>query len=416
MKNVFLKFIYFTLAAYARKVIATHKPFVIGITGSVGKSTTKEMVAQTLRDHFGDQVRANFGNLNAEIGIPLTILGYDKLPSKLLWPFFLVQAYFRTFEKKYPRYLVLEMGVERPGDIQYFGTIVRPDIGIITSTAPAHIANFPSREVQQAEKREMANIIKKDGSLLINADDSGLAKIDFPGIATVGIQTQTAQFRANSIKVSESGTEYRVETLGQKISIKSRLLGEHFVYAALFAFAVGNRFGIQSLEIKKSIEKTAPQPGRMNILRGRDGIIILDDTYNASPASIKAALDVLSNFSGRKVAIIGNMNELGEIEEQSHREVAAYAKGIADLAVFAGKNAKMMAEVCGNGALSYLTRKDLEADLANIVKSQDVVLIKASQNGNFFEEITKLLLFDKSKSAEILVRQSRFWLKKKGIK
>ncbi len=416
-KNFFLKIIYFTLASYARRIIKNHDPFVIGITGSVGKSTAKEAIAQVLRDHFGDQVRANFGNLNAEIGIPLTILGYEQLPNKFLWPFFLIQAYFKSLENKYPRYLVLEMGVEHPGDIQYFGTIVRPNIGIITSTQPAHLANFASRAEQRAEKREMANIVKSDGSLFINSDDDGLQKIDFKQVSTIGIADETAQFRANSIKLSDSGTEYRIDTLGQKISIKSKLIGEHFIYASLFAFAVGNHFGIQSLEMKKSIEKLLPQNGRMNLLKGRDGITILDDTYNASPASVKAAFDVLSNFTTlRRVAIIGNMNELGEIEVQAHREVASYAKGKMDLAVFVGKNANTMAQEYGGGALAYPTRDDLIAELNKLIHPSDIVLVKASQNGNYFEEITKLLLFDKSKAPDLLVRQSRFWLRKKGIK
>ena len=415
-KNLFLKSIYLILASYARRIIRRHKPFVIGITGSVGKSTTKEMVYQVMSDHFKENVRKNYGNLNAEFGIPLTILGYDRMPNKLAWPLFLVKAYFKSYTKIYPKYLILEMGVEHKGDLQYFGTIVRPDIGIIISTAPAHTANFKSHSEQQEEKLEMAKIIKPDGILIVNADDVNVSKIDFEKILTVGITSQSVNYQGNSVKVNENGTEYRIATLGQKISIKSALIGEHFIYAALFSFAVGQQFGIQSLEIKKSIEKVVSEPGRMNLIKGRDGITILDDTYNASPASMKAALLVLSKFNGRRVAILGNMNELGDLEKEAHQKIAEFARERSDFAIFVGRNSEEMAKIYGQDSVRFNSRRELDSHILEIIKPNDTVLIKASQNGNFLEETVKLLLKDRSESSLVLVRQSKFWLKKKGIK
>lgn len=153
MKKVYLNFIQWVLAKYARSVITKNNPFVIAITGSVGKSSTREAAYQVLSDHFGaDEVRRNLGNLNTEIGVPLTILGYEKQPSNLIWPIFLVGSYFRTFTKKYPKYLILEMGVDHPGDIAYLCSIAQPDLAIITSTEGAHLANFKSLEQYRDEK------------------------------------------------------------------------------------------------------------------------------------------------------------------------------------------------------------------------------------------------------------------------
>ena len=417
MKEYTLKIIYSILAKFARRVIKRHNPFVIGITGSVGKSTTKEIIYKVLSDQFGDQVRKNYGNLNAEIGIPLTILGYTRLPNKLFWPFLLIQAYFRSFVSIYPKYLILEMGVEHPGDLKYFGTIVRPNLGIITSTEPVHLVNFADKLALAEEKISLRNVVKDDGILIVNGDDQNLRKLSGENITSIGIDSEGTAYRALGIKIGLDGTEYRIETLGQKIAIKSKMLGRQFVYANLFAFAVGQYFDIQSLEIKKSLISIKPLPGRMNLIPGLDGMMIIDDTYNASPAAVKAAIAVLSEIKARRrVLILGNMNELGNYEKEAHLEVATFAKSKVDIAIFAGPNAALMAEKFGENAFSFADRTSMQGELKNLLKPHDVILIKASQNNNYFEEVTKLLMADRSKSASLLVRQNAFWLRKKQVK
>ncbi|MCX6808639.1 MAG: UDP-N-acetylmuramoyl-tripeptide--D-alanyl-D-alanine ligase [Candidatus Berkelbacteria bacterium] len=419
MKKYALKFIYYILASLARKVLAEHKPFVIGITGSVGKSSTKEALYQVLKDRFGNDVRANFGNLNAEIGIPLTILGYTELPPKFLWPCFLVGAYFKTYEKEYPKYLILEMGVEHPGDIKYFGTIVNLDLAVITSTAPVHIANFRNHEHLKEEKISISKILKNDGILFANSDDVDLSKIDQKNVVTVSQgESSKATYKALGVNLTLSGTDYRIETTGQKISIQSKVLGRQFIYANLLAFAVGQWFGIQSLEIKKSLEKLRPIPGRMNLIAGKNGVTIIDDTYNASPASVAAAISILAEIDvqRRKVLILGNMNELGGLEKEAHVQIAKFAKGKCDLALFAGPNAALMAQNFGSGSFAFMNRSELMNKLDDFIIKDDLVLIKASQNNNFFEEVTKRLMKNPVEAKSLLVRQSSFWLRKKNNK
>lgn len=415
MKNFFLKIIYRTLAGYARKVIKDHTPYVIAITGSVGKSSTKEAIYQVFHDRFGDLVRKNYGNLNAEIGIPLTILGYKNLPNKFLWPIFLVSAYFRTRVKEYPKYLILEWGVEHRSDIDYFKSIVRPDVGVITWISPAHLANFKSYDELVAEKMGMMGAVKEGGKIFINADNPELSKVHGENILKVGIRYKEADYTAGDIILTTDGMTYRINTTGQKITVRTKTIGEQLIYADLFAFALGQQFEIQSLKIKESLEKIKPINGRMRLVEGKRGIKIIDDTYNANPAAVKAALLTFSKIAtdSRRVAIIGNMNELGNYEKSAHQEVAEYAKGKCDLAIFAGPNANLMASTFGKDSLSYKNRLELLRDIDKIIKANDLVLIKASQNNNFFEEVTKALMAYPADADKVLVRQDKFWKKRK---
>ena len=162
MKQLILKIIYKRLASVARAVINKHRPVIIAITGSVGKTSTKEALVEIMRDKFGDQVRFTKGNLNAEIGIPLTILGYGELPSKRSWLIFLFKISKHLKEKKFPKYLILEMGVERPGDIDYFCGIAKPTFAVITAATPAHLANFSSLDEMKSEKLRLADHVLRE--------------------------------------------------------------------------------------------------------------------------------------------------------------------------------------------------------------------------------------------------------------
>lgn len=417
MKNIFLKFIYFLLANFARRVIKRHRPFVIGITGSVGKTSAKEAIYQVLADEFGAEVAKTPGNLNAEIGIPLTILGFDSVPNKFFWIFFLAIAYIRSYRRNYPKYLVLEIGVEHPGDIQYFSTIIQPSIGVITSVSPAHLANFRSEKALQEEKISLKDIIAPEGKMFLNIDDPVLSNVRNDRTVTVGILNRQADYRADTIQMTLQGTEYRIETTGQKIAVKSKLIGKQLIYSQLFAFAIGQSLGIQSLKIKKSLEKLTPVNGRMRIIEGKNNIVIIDDSYNANPSSMKAALETLSQikYSGRKVAILGNMNELGSIEKQAHFEIGKFAYGKCDLAVFVTPNAEVMADGYNDKqtVLTFNNRSLLLKSIDGIIKPNDLILIKASQNKNFFEEIVKYLMKNPENASGLLVRQDGNWLYKK---
>lgn len=416
MKNAYLKIIYKILAFYARKLITEHNPFVIAITGSVGKTSTKEAIYQVLNDRYKNSVRKNFGNLNAELGVPLTILGYEKVPNKFIWPVFLLLAYFKLKVKQYPKYLILEMGVEHQGDIDYFCSIVQPDIAIITSTSPAHTVNFKNSDEFRKEKISILGHLKEGGHAILNYDDSSLSKIAGDKILSIAVKKDKADYRAENINISLDGTEFRIVKTGRKISIKSKLLGIQMIYPELVAFAVADILGMSLIETGKSLEKILPIPGRLNLIKGKDNVTIIDDTYNSNPASAKLAIDFLNEvpFNGRKIAILGNMNELGDEEKLFHEKIAEYARDKEfDQVLFVGKNSSHMQKKHLGNSVSIKTRKELLGKLNSIIKAGDLVLVKASQNGNFLEEAVKKLMKDPSTAKEKLVRQSREWMARK---
>lgn len=422
MKKFVLNVIQRILANLAKRVILRFNPFVIAVTGSVGKSSTKEAIYRVMRDHFGEEVRKNYGNFNTEIGLPLAILGYEKLPAKILWPLLLLKiTWVANNLKSYPKYLVLEMGIDKPGDMQYLASIAKPDIAIITSIAAdsistAHVANFNNLESYQREKMAIIRYLKPQGKVIVNADDDLLAKQKIDNVIKVGVKNRRADYRAEVISLSLSSIEYRISCTGHKISIKSNILGQQIVYSALFAFAVADTLKIPLINVGKTLEKIKTLPGRMNLIEGRDNTLIIDDTYNANPISVKAALDFLSeiDYSHRRVVILGNMNELGEKESEAHRDIGKYARGKCDLALFVGPNAKAMAE--GYGAQSakiYASREEVIKSLPELINKDDLILIKASQGNNYFEEIVKKLMKEPDQAPKLLVRQGKGWRRKR---
>ncbi len=419
MKDLFLKIIYRTLAFYAKTVIKRYNPTVIAVTGSVGKTGTKEAIFKILNDAYPNKVRKSEGNLNAEIGLPLSILGYSELPQKFLWPFFLIAASFKLKPKKYPKFLVLEMGVEKPGDIKYLTSIAKPDYAIITSLSGAHLANFKDIKEYQKEKLSIITSVPEGGKIILNADDPVLREIKGKRIISVSTKSKKGDFYADDVKISLAGTEFRICSAGHKIAIKSQLIGSQLINSSLFAFALADLFKISLINAAKSLEGLKRYSGRMNIIEGRNNFYIIDDTYNANPDSVKAAIDTLFNldYKGRKVLILGNMNELGRGEEQAHREIGLFANRRVDYAVFYGPNAARMQKAFGDEkkSLAYEDRQKLLEEINSLIRENDLVLVKASQNNNFFEEVVKKLMKNPEKADKLLVRQSKFWLRKKHI-
>jgi len=417
MKNIYLKIIYKILASYARKVLRKHNPIIIAVTGSVGKTSTKEAIFQVLSDEYPEKVRKNYGNLNAEIGVPLTVLGYEKLPNKFLWPIFLILAWFKTSPREYPEYLILELGIEKAGDMKYLTSIAKPDYAVITSTAPAHIVYFKDIGIYQNEKLAIISSLKESGKAVVNYDDTILNKQREDNIISFAIE-KSADYIATDIKTSLSGTDFRVVCTGYKVAVKSKLLGKHLIYSQLAAFAIADLVGVSRLKIGKSLERIKPIPGRMNLIDGKNNTVIIDDTYNScNPSSVKAAINLISSIenNSRKVVILGSMNELGKSSKEAHEEVGAYLKDKCDFAVFVGPNATLMARAYGDkkSCTVFSDRNSLIDALPNIINEKDLILVKASQNGNYFEEVTKAWMKNPKDADRLLVRQGKFWKNKK---
>ncbi len=347
---------------------------VVGITGSVGKTSTKEMIASVLGEKY--RVLKTEGNFNNELGLPLTV--------------------FRIREEH--EIAVLEMGISDFGEMSRLAKIARPDISVITNIGLCHLENLKSRDGILQAKTEMFDYLKEDAAIILNGDDDKLSAIeDYNGITPVfyGIENKEhLDVYADSVTpVGIRGIRCRIrDGEHMKMDIMIRIPGRHMVYNALAAACVGRCLGLTQEEIRRGIEKILPVSGRNHII-SVDGITLIDDCYNANPVSMKASVDVLSYAETRKVAILGDMFELGSKEAEFHSELGDYigTQGI-DVVVLAGSRMKYaylkLHETNENYNLYYFEQTDdLIQELHQIIRQGDTVLVKASHGMNFIKII-----------------------------
>ncbi|MGB4443400.1 MAG: UDP-N-acetylmuramoyl-tripeptide--D-alanyl-D-alanine ligase [Firmicutes bacterium] len=279
---------------------------VIGVTGSSGKTTTKDFIASVLSSRM--KVLKTEGNLNNEIGLPLTLLRLDQSC----------------------QVAVLEMGMSAPGEITLLAQLADPGIGVITNIGEAHLEMLGSIEAIAAAKEELLDVIGSRGTAVLNADDPRLQEIGarFGGkVYTYGFTR--GDIRATSFSQRRESSYFRVSFPdGEEGSFSLPLPGRHLASNALAALTVGYLLGVSPLEMKSALQKSRITGGRLQLLTNRDGIRIIDDSYNANPDSVRAALEVLQEMAGsRSIAILGDMLELGPAEKELHREVGRFAAG-----------------------------------------------------------------------------------------
>ena len=346
---------------------------VVGITGSVGKTSTKEMIASVLAQKYN--VHKTQGNFNNECGLPLTI--------------------FEMNEEH--QVSVLEMGINHFGEMRKLSTVASPDICVITNIGVAHLEFLKTREGIMQEKTQMFQDMKPGGSVVLNGDDPLLSTIGpvkgsdpiFYGLD----QDKNVVYATDVEPLGLKGTSCTIHLPEGSFSCVVPIPGIHMVSNALAGSAVGSKLGLTTEEIKRGIESLPSIPGRNHIIQ-TDRLILLDDCYNANPVSMKASLDVLNMGIGRKVAVLGDMGELGPDYVALHRSVGEYAAAIGiDLVCAIGPMSKEIAEGAasdGTKALWFETKADFLAQTKDILKDGDNVLIKAS-HGMEFPEIVEAL-------------------------
>lgn len=391
---------------------------VVAVTGSVGKTSTKLAVAAVLRQKY--RVQAQDGNFNSEIGLPLAIFGQD-VPASLMNPL----AWWRLFGRvdaqlagDFPYdVLVLELGVDAPGDMARFLRYLAPDVGIVTAIGAAHIEQLGSIEGVAREKMALA---AGSRAALLNAENERVmqeaATLGKP-VQTYGAEHGEVHFRGLRRAKDHTFGGSLVLNDGE-VAVQTQVIARHSLAALAAAAAVGEELGLTPAEIKTGVESVAPFAGRMQLLAGAAGTTIIDDSYNASPLAAMAALETLAELPGRHIAILGSMNELGDYSAQGHREVGAAAKGVAELVTIGAEAGKQLAAGAATAGLkvAHIHRYDSPYAAGKYVrgmlKSGDVVLAKGSQNGVFAEEAVALLLADPADRAK-LVRQNADWQQRK---
>lgn len=350
-------------------------PF-IAITGSVGKTTTKELVSKVLGKRYS--VLKTEGNLNNEIGLPLTIFNLDD--SHDLG--------------------VVEIGMSDFGEISRLSDVVRPHIGVITNVGVSHIEKLKSKMNIAKAKLEIVDGMKNDDILLLNADTEELwEKRHTLKTKVIYFGTKRGDIKAsNLVSLGKQGIIFDVVGKYGNFSCKVSLPGLHNVYNALVAIAIGLEMGISKEDICESLLEIKPPCQRLEFKKALSGALVVDDTYNASPDSVKASLNILSDLdnSGKKVAILGDMLELGKYSQDAHKDVGKYAASKVDKLVTIGRYSEKMAEGAIEGNLNeddifiYYTVDEAMEQIEKIVKDCNIILIKASRALEL-ERVTKLL-------------------------
>ena len=412
-------------------ILKKYHPKVIGITGSVGKTSTKEAVFAVLDGHF--RVRRNEKNYNNEIGLPLTIIGVET-GGDSFWGWVVVVFKWLgiiIFPVKFPEVLVLELAADRPGDIKYLVDFIKPEIGIITDISGSHMEYFKNLDSIAKEKWYLARHVGEKGTAIINIDNPYLLKLKnnlrsevlsfgFSQDADVEASDVSYNYIKNNGHSELRGLSFKLNYRGTIIPMRlNNILAAHNIYAALAGIAVGIKLGLNLVEIGRALENFTLPTGRMNLIRGIKNTIIIDDSYNASPVSATAAMKVLGEIEApRKIAVMGDMLELGTGSETGHRELAKKFLEIrGDIFIAVGSRMqKAVAELAKHNTsperiLTFASPLEAGKKLQEIMRDGDLILVKGSQ-GMRMEKIVEEVMAEPLRAGEFLCRQDKKWKEK----
>lgn len=435
MKSFIKKLLVTLLRIESRAVLKKYKPNIVAVTGSVGKTSAKDAIFSVLAGNT--HVRKSQKSFNSEIGLPLTILG---VPNAWNNPFKWLQnlidgLFLLIIPARYPEWLVLEVGADRPGDIKGLAAWLPVDIAVITRLpdVPVHVEYFDSPEEVIEEKASLINALKPGGTLVLYAGDKEAEALKPRAhghmVITYGLVPH-ANVRIDSSKLLyEKGKEEWPIGMGAEMIVEGTAvpievvgaIGEHALLPALAGAAVGQALGKPVEEIVKALKEYEPPIGRMHLLRGIKNSLIIDDTYNSSPAAAVAALDALrlvgTHAMTRKVAALSDMLELGKHSSAEHRKVGAHAARTCDLLFTVGLRARDIAQGALDAGMSDTAIFQFEdagragKELQNLLREHDIVLVKGSQSMRM-EHIVEEIMAEPERAEELLVRQDPEWRKR----
>ncbi len=399
MKKALKKLVVLLLKKKANKVLLNKNVEIYGITGSVGKTTTKEALSKILSLQY--DVQASKGGFNTPIGLLLSIVneksGFSN-PFKWIW--ILLKIQFKKI--KIPNKLVLEYGIDTKGDMDELLAVAKPKKAILTKIAPVHM--------EKGQFSSLGEIAEEKGKLIENAE-LGVINKDCIYTQTFKAKKETIYFDGKTARDQKNGFSFEYQGVKYFVPI----FGAFHYSSIIPAVILGLKAGIKAEKIKKALENFKMPPGRGRILKGVNESIIWDSSYNASPEAVKKMLTTLSKIPARKrIALLGNMNELGKKSENFHHEIAEVAVKNADMIFFVGEQRNQEAFYQGVGNKKPLTffknADEAGEELKKILQKNDLILIKGSQNNVRLEKAVKKLL-QNPKDSEKLCRQDKEWQK-----
>jgi UDP-N-acetylmuramoyl-tripeptide--D-alanyl-D-alanine ligase len=353
------------LAKYYRKKLGVK---VVGITGSTGKTSTKDLVAAFLSEKY--KVFKTKGNFNNHIGLPLMILSLDASVEVA----------------------VLELGMSNLGEIHTLADCARPDIALITNIGLSHIENLKTRENILKAKLEIIDFFNRDNVLIVNGEDEYLKKLNAETFEVIKTGYEDGnRLIAKDIMLGESTTSFKLIDEDSEYIFNLPMVGAHNVLNALLGIAAAKKLGVTYEEMDKGLKNIEATSMRLEFIKV-NGFTIINDCYNASPDSMKAAIDVLHNYRGkRKIAVLGTMRELGNESKEAHRSVGEYASDKADILVVTGEYMEDYKLGFNKGEVkTYNSKEELIREIKSFAKSDDVILVKASRGAKFEDVVTRL--------------------------
>lgn len=427
MKEFFKKIVVKILSIEARMVLRKYKPRIVGVTGSVGKTSTKDAMYTILASSFF--VRKSAKSFNSEFGVPLTILGCDTgWNNPFLWIKNIIQGFLVfLLPNHYPNWLILEIGLDRPSDIKNIISWLPLDIAVLTKLAktPVHVEFFPSVKALHEEKKTLARGLTPNGILVVNADDELLTDVRHPNggrKVTFSVEGEATVTASHIETLYENGKPIgmaaKVTYQGSVVPLRMPgVLGIPHIYPLLAAIAVGGTQDINMVRMADALSNHEPPPGRMRILEGTQGTVLIDDTYNSSPIALRSALDAFAGLAGaqRKIVVLGDMMELGEHTQAKHEEAGEYVFGRADVLVAVGIRARHIAERARKMGMKAVhecrTADEAGTFVQDMLQEGDYILVKGSQSVRMEKTVLNLLAHPEE-AETLLVRQGMAWQKR----
>ncbi len=411
------KILQFLLKITASLIIKRYNPFIIAVTGSVGKTSTKDGIYTAFSDLL--QIKKSFGNLNTEFGAPLVFLRTNKSGTNTKeWLSIILKGLWLLVkkDKNYPKIVVVELAADKPGDMGYFSKFIKPNISVVTAVGeiPVHIEFYKTPQEVANEKEKIVKALQYGGVAILNADDPYVSKMKTDRRTLTfgfkeGADVLIKDFKTTSINGSSLVLSYKGEDFPLFLSC---CIGDSFAYIAASIFAVGIVLGIDSQKIPKMIEKIRPAKGRLVAIKGIKNTVILDGSYNASPSSMVSALKALQSISGeRKIAVLGEMLELGKFSLEEHRKIGRLAAEVADIIIAIGSFSEEVKRVAIKNKKTVFAFSDINGAINiidKIIKEKDIILVKGSQSIRT-EKIVFSLMRDPERAEELLVRQDYRW-------
>ena len=428
MKKILRNLFAALLAMFARGVLRKYKPQIIMVTGSVGKTSTKDAVRAALSTSF--YVRASEKSYNSEFGVPFTILGvknpWTSIPG---WLHVFGEAFaLLLLPNAYPKLLVLEVGADNPGDLERILRIATPDLVVVTRLPdmPVHVEAYATPDAVREEEFRPAYALSPQAPLILSSDDKYALALAAP-LSTRTIlfgKAANADVRIGKAEIflekeKPAGMEAEVSIQGRKHHLRVRgAIGSQQLLAPAAALAAALALDCTMKKALKGLESYEPPPGRGKILKGKDGSILIDDSYNASPAAVEEALTSLARIKAkmhgtRTTAVLGDMLELGRYSQEAHERIGKFAAEKTDYLITIGPRARAMASVAiANGmpeesVLSFENSHEAAPHIAARIGTGDVILVKGSQSIRT-EKICEVLLADYA-DQKYLVRQDKEW-------